>query len=303
MNLKQLQYFRVLAQTEHYTKAAEKLYITQPSLSYSISELEREFGTQLFEKEGRNVKLTKYGRFFLSYVEKALDELDLGKKLLLKMVSPTEGKVDLAFIYTLGSKFVPNIVQSFLNETSYKNVDFSFAQGNTQYLINNLKEGKFDLVFCSFVENEPNIDFIPIAQEELVIIVPKDHPLSNCKSISLNETSPYPFVFFSNESGLRPLINKMFKDSNIVPKIACEAEEDSAIAGFVAINYGIAIIPNIPSLKNFDVKILKIKQPNYKRFIYAATVKNRYNTLATDSFRSFAIKYGKKNYLDTNKCI
>ncbi|AWI05002.1 LysR family transcriptional regulator [Clostridium drakei] len=303
MNLKQLQYFRVLAQTEHYTKAAEKLYITQPSLSYSISELEREFGTQLFEKEGRNVKLTKYGRFFLSYVEKALDELDLGKNLLLKMVSPTEGKVDLAFIYTLGSKFVPNIVQSFLNETNYKNVDFSFAQGNTQYLINNLKEGKFDLVFCSFVENEPNIDFIPIAQEELVIIVPKDHPLSNYKSISLSETSPYPFVFFSNESGLRPLIDKMFKDSNIVPKIACEAEEDSAIAGFVAINYGMAIIPNIPSLKNFDVKILKIKQPNYKRFIYAATVKNRYNTLATDSFRSFAIKYGKKNYLDTNKCI
>lgn len=303
MNLKQLQYFRVLAQTEHYTKAAEKLYITQPSLSYSISELEREFGTQLFEKEGRNVKLTKYGRFFLSYVEKALDELDLGKNLLLKMVSPTEGKVDLAFIYTLGSKFVPNIVQSFLNETSYKNVEFSFAQGNTQYLINNLKQGKFDLVFCSFVENEPNIDFIPIAQEELVIIVPKDHPLSNYKSVSLNETAPYPFVFFSNESGLRPLIDKMFKDSNIVPKIACEAEEDSAIAGFVAINYGIAIIPNIPALKNFDVKILKIKQPNYKRFIYAATVKNRYNTLATDSFRSFAIKYGKKNYLDVNKCI
>ncbi|EET87520.1 transcriptional regulator, LysR family [Clostridium carboxidivorans P7] len=294
MNLKQLQYFRVLAQTEHYTRAAEKLYITQPSLSYSISELEREFGTQLFEKEGRNVKLTKYGRFFLSYVEKALDELDLGKNLLLKMVSPTEGKVDLAFIYTLGSKFVPNIVQSFLNETNYKNVEFSFAQGNTQYLINNLKQGKFDLVFCSFVENEPNIDFIPIAQEELVIIVPKDHPLSNYKSVSLNETAPYPFVFFSNESGLRPLIDKMFKDSNIVPKIACEAEEDSAIAGFVAINYGIAIIPNIPSLKNFDVKIIKIKQPNYKRFIYAATVKDRYNTLATDSFRSFAIKYGKK---------
>ncbi|AKN30485.1 LysR family transcriptional regulator [Clostridium carboxidivorans P7] len=303
MNLKQLQYFRVLAQTEHYTRAAEKLYITQPSLSYSISELEREFGTQLFEKEGRNVKLTKYGRFFLSYVEKALDELDLGKNLLLKMVSPTEGKVDLAFIYTLGSKFVPNIVQSFLNETNYKNVEFSFAQGNTQYLINNLKQGKFDLVFCSFVENEPNIDFIPIAQEELVIIVPKDHPLSNYKSVSLNETAPYPFVFFSNESGLRPLIDKMFKDSNIVPKIACEAEEDSAIAGFVAINYGIAIIPNIPSLKNFDVKIIKIKQPNYKRFIYAATVKDRYNTLATDSFRSFAIKYGKKNYLDVNKCI
>jgi DNA-binding transcriptional LysR family regulator len=71
MNLKQLQYFRVLAKTEHYTKAAEKLYITQPSLSYSISELEKEFDTQLFEKEGRNVKLTKYGRvFFFFFLKK-----------------------------------------------------------------------------------------------------------------------------------------------------------------------------------------------------------------------------------------
>jgi DNA-binding transcriptional LysR family regulator len=219
------------------------------------------------------------------------------------MVSPTEGKIDLAFIYTLGPNFVPKIIQSFLRETNYKNVEFSFAQGNTQHLINSLKQGKFDLVFCSFVKDEPNVDFIPIAQQELVIIVPNDHPLSNLKSVDLEETAPYPFVFFSSESGLRPIIDEMFKTSNITPKIVCEAEEDSAVAGFVSINYGIAIIPRIAALKNFDVKILKIKKPTYKRFIYSATVKNRYHTLATDSFRSFAIKYGKENYLNANKYI
>ena len=69
MNLSQLYYFRKLAQLQHYTKAAKELYITQPSLSDSISSLEQELGLSLFQKEGRNVKLTKYGKEFYEYVD------------------------------------------------------------------------------------------------------------------------------------------------------------------------------------------------------------------------------------------
>lgn len=82
MNLNHLQYFRVLARLEHYTQAAKELSITQPSLSHAISSLENDLNTYLFEKEGRNIKLTKYGRFFLEYVENALNELEIGEKNL-----------------------------------------------------------------------------------------------------------------------------------------------------------------------------------------------------------------------------
>lgn len=78
MNLNQLQYFVVLARYEHYTKAAEELEISQPSLSHAMTTLERELGTRLFQKKGRNVVLTKYGRMFREYVEEALKILDLG---------------------------------------------------------------------------------------------------------------------------------------------------------------------------------------------------------------------------------
>ena len=80
MHLKQLEYFYVLAKMEHCTKAAEKLYITQPSLSHAISELEKELKAPLFEKKGRNIYLNEYGRSFLPHVEKALNELEIGKK-------------------------------------------------------------------------------------------------------------------------------------------------------------------------------------------------------------------------------
>ena len=78
MNLSQLQYFKVLAQEEHYTRAAQMLSITQPSLSHAISQLEQELGTRLFEKKGRNVVLTRYGKMFLPYVEESLKVLNEG---------------------------------------------------------------------------------------------------------------------------------------------------------------------------------------------------------------------------------
>ena len=72
MNLNQLQYFKILAQEEHYTRAAQMLSITQPSLSHAIAQLEEELGTRLFEKKGRNIVLTRYGKLFLPYVEESL---------------------------------------------------------------------------------------------------------------------------------------------------------------------------------------------------------------------------------------
>ena len=293
MNLKHLEYFRILASLEHYTQAADQLFITQPTLTNAISVLEKELGTQLFEKKGRNTHLTKYGRFFLTYVNTALDTLEKGEKELRQLTSPSHGTIDFAFIYTLGPHFVPRMIQAFSNEAGNENISFSFKQGNTKDIIQGLKDGKFDLAFCSFLEDEPDIDFIPLVQQELVIIVPPNHPLSNCDSINLKETADYPFVYFNKQSGVRPLIDSLFKKVGITPKIACEVEEDNAMAGLVSINYGIAIIPRIWLLDHYDVKILPIRSPLHERFIYIASMKNKYLSPPIHLFRDFAIKYSK----------
>ena len=99
MNLNQLQYFVTLAHIEHYTRAAEKLTITQPSLSHAISSLEQELGTRLFERQGRNVVLTKYGRMFMQYAEEALAILDTGVRKTKAMTSLSgEGLISVIFI-------------------------------------------------------------------------------------------------------------------------------------------------------------------------------------------------------------
>lgn len=113
MNLNQLYYFVTLAHMEHYTRAAQKLSITQPSLSHAISSLENELGTSLFEKQGRNVVITQYGKLFLEYAEESLRILDAGIKKTRAMTCATGGRIDLGYIYTQGIEFVPELVKNF----------------------------------------------------------------------------------------------------------------------------------------------------------------------------------------------
>ena len=292
MNLYHLRYFITLAHLEHYTKAAEQLLITQPSLSSAISSLEKELGVSLFEKNGRNVVLTKSGKMFFAAVEESLEILDSNIKTL-KSISNGEGIIDLAFLRTLGSDFVPDITSTFLQAYSEKEIKFHFYTGVTGDIIQGLKDGKYDIAFCSMIKEEHNIEFIPIAKQELVLIVPADHPLADKDTIDLIETIPYSQIFFTKKSGLRPIIDDLFKQIGKQPKIGYEVEEDQVIAGLVSKNFGIAVCPNMPILNSMDLKILQIATPNWERIFYLAVIKDRQLTPVVQKFKNFVIEHSQ----------
>lgn len=164
MNLYHLRYFVTLAHLEHYTKAADVLAITQPSLSHAISSLEEELGVKLFEKNGRNVSLTKYGKSFLEDVEQTLNRLDSSVNGL-QLAGKGEGQIDMAFLRTLGVDFMPKIIRSFLNANKGKQIHFNLFCDKvlTGDILTGLKEKKYDIGFCSKFDDEPLIEFIPVA--------------------------------------------------------------------------------------------------------------------------------------------
>ena len=196
MNLSQLQYFKVLAQEEHYTRAAQMLSITQPSLSHAISQLEQELGTRLFEKKGRNVVLTRYGKMFLPYVEESLKVLNEGVQRIQEVNGSRHGIIHLAYIYTMGSEFAPKLVRKFLNAYPDYDIEFHFTVGTTGEIIDGLKDDKYDIVFSSYKDGEQDIDFKKIANQKLVLAVPMDHPLSIKDSVDLRDTIEYPQIYF-----------------------------------------------------------------------------------------------------------
>ena len=294
MNLYHLRYFATLAHLEHYTKAAEILSITQPSLSHAIASLEKELGVKLFEEDGRNVVLTKCGQAFLIDVEQALDMLDSSVNKL-QMTGLGEGRIDIAELRVLSSTVVPNFVKGFLDSSSNKKIDFYFhsSTGLTSDMIQGLKERKYDIAFCSKMDNEPLIEFTPVAKQELVLIVPKEHPLEGKTSIDLKESLAYPHIVFSKRSGLRQVIDKLFEKCGGYPEIAYSMEEDQGVAGLVGAGFGIAVVPKMPILSYMPVSIIEIVTPSWERLFYMATLKNVYQAPVVMNFKKYVTEHAE----------
>lgn len=294
MNLYHLRYFVTLAHLEHYTRAAEQLSITQPSLSHAISSLEKELKVRLFEKDGRNVVLTKCGKSFLKDVENVLSILDFSVANL-QMTGSGEGTMDIAFVRTLGTSFIPNLLRAFLDENPDKKVKFCLHNGGglSANIIAGLKERKYDVAFCSKYKDDPLIDFVPITSQQLVLIVPQGHALADRTDITLKETLPYPQILFDRRSGLRSIIDGLFEEIGEYPQPVMEIEEDQVIAGLVARNFGIAVVPRMHILDTLPLKILEITDPKPERNFYMASLKGTYVAPLVTEFKNFAVNYEK----------
>lgn len=290
MNLYHLRYFVTLAHLEHYTRAAELLAITQPSLSHAISSLEKELGVKLFEKDGRNVALTKCGQAFLADVEQSLGILDSSVNKL-QLTGMGEGHVDIGMLRTL-CYIAPKFVRDFLDSRPNNQIRFYFhtSAGMTPDIIQGLKKRQYDVAFCSLAENEPAVDFVPIARQELVLIVPQGHPLETRDSIGLRETLSYPQILYSKSSLIRPAIDRLFEECGGYPRSEYVLDDEQAIVGLVAAGFGIAIIPKMPLLVRMPVRIIEISEPNWERTFYMATLKNVYQAPVVRNFRNFVME-------------
>lgn len=288
MNLLHLRYFVELAGTQHYTRAAEKLCITQPSLSHAMAQLEAELGVPLFEKMGRGVVLTPFGQQFLSCARQTLLTLDEGVEEL-RRVGRGEGLIRLGLLRTLGVEFVPKLAERFLKANPEKNIRFSFSTGVTGELLEGLKARKYDMVFASSPPAELNFTSIAVSQQDLVLIVPKKHPLAAQHVIDLADTLAYPQVCFSKGSGMRDVVDGLFAKIGASPEIAVETQEDQVVAGLVAHGFGIAVVPYMDLLLRLDVQILQIARPSWEREFYLIHDARAYLSPAARSFREFVL--------------
>lgn len=288
MNLDHLRYFVKLSELRHYTRAAEQLCISQPSLSHAISQLESELGVPIFEKSGRNTVLTRYGEEFLECAQRSLGILDAGMESLQRSAKG-EGVVRLGFLRTLGVDFIPKLTSDFIAADPNSGVEFSFHSDLSSGLIDGLLQHKFDLVFCSEPEKSLGLTATPVTSQKLVMIVPNGHPLADRESIGLAETLGYPAVWFTKGSGLRKVVDEMYEQVGGKPISVVETEEDEVIAGLVAAGFGIAVVPDMDMLHKLDISVLEITSPPYHRDFFMAWDDSVFMSPAAQRFRSFVL--------------
>lgn len=292
LNLFYLRYFVTLAHVRHYTKAAEQLCIAQPSLSHAIAQLEKELGLPLFEKSGRKTTLTRFGEEFLVCAEHTLATLNAGIASLQRSARG-EGLIRLGLLRPLGVEFIPRLAAGFLRENPGLDIQFTFHSGVTQALLDGLSARKYDLVFCSQPPESLHFTAIPVQKQDLVLITPKDHPLSDRHAVDLAETVPYPQVFFAKSAGIRAVVEQMFAQIGAVPQIAYETEEDQVVAGLVAQGFGIAVVPYMDLLLKLDLKILQISSPPCERKLYMVNDGSVFMPPSVSRFRQFLLDCGE----------
>ncbi|MNZ71637.1 HTH-type transcriptional regulator GltC [compost metagenome] len=292
MNLNQLYYFKKLAELQHYTKAAQELYISQPSLSFAISSLEKELDIGLFRKKGRNVVLTKYGEEFYTYVRASLTELDKGIQSIKNISNLQTGSIDIGYIPTLAGDFVPKAIRGFI--TSFQTqTNFNLFHGMSLEIIDGVKEGKYHLGFCSKTENEPDLVFLPMLYQEIVVITQVNHELATKESITMSEIIDYPLITYRQTLPIGKMIMNLFHEQNLKPTISHALDDEISIGGLVSEDFGIAIVANTPLLRQFKIAMIPLDTRLDSRIVYLTYNTNQYQPQAVQTFIDFMVTQQK----------
>lgn len=290
MNLSQLYYFRKLAELQHYTQAAQELYITQPSLSGAIASLEAELGISLFEKRGRNVYLTKYGKEFYQYVCKSLQYLERGIEIAHEYAGALSGTIDIGSISTIQGDYLPVVISSFIAEKG-RNVKFSIHQEQTNAIVQSVSEGKWDVGFCSFMEDAPDLFFVPVLEQPLVVVVNKDHPLATEPQLSFSQLKDYELISYHHEQPIGKKVSELLRQHGL--KADHQYSNELDLCGMSSISNLVSVILQTPSLKQFaDLVAIPLPQvPKDFRIVYMVFNQKIYKCRAVESFIDYVTAF------------
>ncbi len=295
MNLMHLRYFCKLAEIENYTLAASELFISQPGLSGAIISLEKELGIKLFEKCGRNIRLTKYGEEFYRYINEALRVLDKGISVMHEYSGNLTGKIEIGAIPTIQTTFLPEVIGKFRKKC--ENIEIKVYEGHTEQIISNIKDNLYDIGFCSYDVNQSDLTAIPVLRQRVVAIMNAHNPLAEKESVTFEEILQYQIYSYS----LTTLIGSQFRellasqDIDIDWKrISFDFPNELLIAGILSQDGEasedtrniIGLISNVPYLENFkNIKIVPVSDvPDDFRKVYMVYNTNRFRTHAVELF-------------------
>lgn len=266
MELRQLRYFVAVAEREHISEAAESLHVAQSAVSRQIANLESELGAELFERIGRNVKLTPIGKVFLEHSLIALEAIDFSKKQIDEYLDPEKGTIKIGFPTSLASFLLPTVISAFKKE--HPNVSFHLRQGSYRYLINAVKTRELNLAFLGPVPKKDEIiDTKILFTEKISALLPASHPLAERHEIQLADLRNEPFVLFPDGYILNKVVVDACKSVGFTPNVSSEGEDMDALKGLVAAGIGVTLLPESAFYDSTPRRTVKLSliEPNFTR--------------------------------------
>lgn len=264
MELRQLRYFVAVAEALHFGRAAEKLHISQQSLSAQIKQLENELGTSLFERTTRRVHLTLAGQVLLKEVRVAFNHLAIGVENAQRAGRGEIGRLIVGYHSTTLYNIMPSTVHRFREE--YPDMEVVLKEMPPHSIEEGILSGQIDVGFSGFLMTPfSEVAYEIVYRDPLAVALPKGHPLEKCANVPLAALANEPFVMYSqaHKPAAFDQLLELCQNAGFSPRIVQEAESETAVLSLVATGVGVAIATmSLQSIRSDQVVYRPLVDPS-----------------------------------------
>ena len=242
MDLGQLEAFVQVANQRSFSRAAEALFLTQPSVTARIQALERDLGERLFERSGRGIRLTEVGECFLPHAERVLQALNAGRDAIDSLRNLHSGSLVLASATTVSTYVLPGLLKTF--RARYPRIEVSVRTGRSEQVLQMLLQDEAQVGLVRAVYHQ-DIETKGLIEDELVLVANSTHDLLGAGTVTVEQLGDHPFIFFDRNSSYYSLAQGMFRQHGVVPRTQMELDSMEATKKMVEEGLGIAMLPKV----------------------------------------------------------
>ncbi|HEU6447383.1 MAG TPA: LysR family transcriptional regulator [Verrucomicrobiae bacterium] len=240
LDSRQLRAFCVLARTGSFTQTARELHLTQSGISHSMKALERDVGCRLLNRLGKKVALTQAGEQLLHSAQKILREMENARESLSHLGKWGKGRLRLGASTTACQHIIPPVLREF--KESFPEHTITIEPGDTRGMVNSLLQQRIDLALSLDPGNEPQLEFHPLFNDELFLLVGAQHPWAIAKQIRREEIPRQSFILYSKNSVTFRLVEDYFRQEEMVLNTIIEVGSMEATKELVKLGLGVSIL-------------------------------------------------------------
>ena len=289
MELRQLRYLVALAEELNFTRAAANEHVAQPALSQQIRRLEDEVGLALVERTTRQVALTEAGEILVARARRILAELDAAGTELQALRGMDTGHITIGAIHTMGP--IDLSLPLALFHDRHPGVGLTVREASSEEMAEMLRADELDLAFLSVTERVEShgLGLHQLVSEELVVLLPLDHPLSSRPKVKMADLAQEQFISFRAGARLRELLVAAGRQAGFEPRVTLESNESLRIRRLVARGFGVAILPRSDADRpGADIAVSRLVEPSLRRDITLAWREGRRLPPAAAAFLDLA---------------
>lgn len=290
LDLNRIRIFVAVAEERNFTRAAERVHITQSGVSAQIRQLERELGAELFDRSSRVVALTVAGKAALEHARAALAATGALGQAVAEVSHVIRGRLTIGMV--IGCTITPLFDALAGFRRAHPGVELSLLEGNSAQLVEDVRAGTVDLALTGTAELPRDLEALTVISEPLVAVLPPGHPLGELPTLRLRDLAEHPLVCMPSGTGLRTVFDRACAQRDLRPRIALEASAADAIAALAARDLAVAVLTTSMAARHQDSLTIRpitdATQPTLLALIWKGTHNPALRQLLAHCRRQFA---------------